>query len=74
MSSNCEPADNTILLTKEAAKILGLTPQGVRWLTSKGLLACDRAQGGASARVYNLQDVLRLKQHRDEQQADKEEN
>jgi hypothetical protein len=73
-TNNIETTNQTYVLTKEAARMLGVTLAGLRWLANQGVLPCIRARGGRSARIFLLKDVLDLKQRRDNQQLGKDKN
>lgn len=49
-------AGDRLLTTAEAARVLGLTKNGVRWLASVGRLDCDRTVGGW--RLFRYAEVL----------------
>ncbi len=48
----------TMLLVSEAAKRLGISVSGVRWLTDVGRIRCIRTSGGV--RLLSARDVERL--------------
>jgi DNA-binding transcriptional MerR regulator len=45
-------------LTSEAARILGLSPDGVRWLARRGVLHAEVTTGGV--RLFTRREVERL--------------
>lgn len=53
------------LETKDAAKLLDVSPGRVRQLETAGLLRADRTMSGT--RLYDLEEVKRLKADRAEQ-------
>lgn len=52
------PRENALLGTSEAARLLGVSVNGVRWLEREGLLPCERMLGGQ--RAWRLETVLAL--------------
>lgn len=61
---NLKTKETTLLTPAEAAKILGLTPAGVRAADQRGDLRCLKTQGGR--RLYTLADVEDFKKVREE--------
>lgn len=52
-----------ILAVGDAARLLGCTPQNVRKLEERGVLACSRTVGGM--RLFAVAEVRRVKALRD---------
>jgi DNA-binding transcriptional MerR regulator len=58
----------TFLSPADASRILGLTPQGVRWMERRGALkAVARTEGGI--RLFRRADVERIAAEREQQKA-----
>lgn len=49
---------SALLTTFDAARLLGVTPNGVRWLERVGVLRCQRTLGGR--RLFFMHDVEQL--------------
>jgi DNA-binding transcriptional MerR regulator len=58
-------APDQLLLTRDAARILGITPHGVRAMTQRGALQCERTPSGD--RIFKRADVEKLARERQEQ-------
>ena len=61
---------STFVLPGEAARILGLTPAGVKAIEARGQLEAIRTSGGV--RLYERQAVLALAERRRDQRSGKE--
>jgi DNA-binding transcriptional MerR regulator len=57
------PDTELVLTTADAAKLLDLTPDGVRWLERSGRLRSTRTASGQ--RLFTRAEVLRVRSERD---------
>jgi hypothetical protein len=53
---------SALLCTADVARVLGITANGVRWLTNTGELTCLRTLAGQ--RIFHRQEVLRYVERR----------
>ena len=58
-------ASDQLLLTRDAARILDITPHGVRAMTQRGVLQCERTPSGD--RIFRRGDVEKLARERQAQ-------
>jgi excisionase family DNA binding protein len=64
---NANAHDGGFLLTNEAARVLGVSPQTVRVLERTGRLPALRTEGGV--RLFDRRDVERLAREREERRS-----